>query len=193
VSRLCIRQQRPGRLLDGVVIDDTNLFNNKLQEWEDYYNYHRPHGALGGQTPYERLTRKHTQTSPIYRSRTPASVTSVTQLVRSFLSRVKCGLRPPPLVAGPVRSSLRSGRPARRRRMSKGPMTEEETPQATGPRAVWSCCCLTSGPAFSAADPGHGQSPPVKAMSLAGSRLRVSLDRRRSPGRIGHYEGRPSE
>lgn len=22
---------------------------------EDYYNYHRPHGALDGQTPYERL------------------------------------------------------------------------------------------------------------------------------------------
>ncbi len=30
------------RLLDGVVIDDTNLFNTKLKEWEDYYNYHRP-------------------------------------------------------------------------------------------------------------------------------------------------------
>jgi hypothetical protein len=53
--------------------------------------------------------------------------------VRSFLSRVKCGLRPPPLIAGPVRSSLRCGRPARRRRMTKGPMTEEETPQPPGP------------------------------------------------------------
>jgi len=31
------------------------LFNDNLQEWEDYYNYHRPHGALDGQTPYERL------------------------------------------------------------------------------------------------------------------------------------------
>jgi hypothetical protein len=28
------------------------------KEWEDYYNYHRPHGALGGQTPYERLRQK---------------------------------------------------------------------------------------------------------------------------------------
>jgi transposase InsO family protein len=46
------------RLLDGQVIDDTNLFSQKLQEWEDYYNYHRPHGALGGQTPYERLRQK---------------------------------------------------------------------------------------------------------------------------------------
>jgi len=46
------------RLLDGTVIDDAKVFNNKLQEWEDYYNFHRPHGALGGQTPYERLRQK---------------------------------------------------------------------------------------------------------------------------------------
>jgi transposase InsO family protein len=46
------------RLLDGVIIDDAQVFNDKLQEWEDYYNYHRPHGALGGQTPYERLRQK---------------------------------------------------------------------------------------------------------------------------------------
>jgi len=46
------------RLLQGQVIDDTRLFTEKLQEWEDYYNYHRPHGALGGQTPYERLRQK---------------------------------------------------------------------------------------------------------------------------------------
>ncbi|HVY08575.1 MAG TPA: integrase core domain-containing protein, partial [Mycobacteriales bacterium] len=38
------------------------VFNDKLQEWEDYYNYDRPHGALGGQTPYERLRTK-TETS----------------------------------------------------------------------------------------------------------------------------------
>jgi transposase InsO family protein len=50
------------RLLAGIVIDDANLFNDKLREWEDYYNYHRPHGGLGGQTPYERLRQKtHTQ------------------------------------------------------------------------------------------------------------------------------------
>ena len=46
------------RLLGGAVIDDAKVFNNKLQEWEDYYNYHRPHGGLGGQTPYERLRQK---------------------------------------------------------------------------------------------------------------------------------------
>jgi hypothetical protein len=46
------------RLLEGQLIDDANLFAEKLQEWEDYYNYHRPHGALQGQTPYERLRQK---------------------------------------------------------------------------------------------------------------------------------------
>ncbi|WP_436975838.1 hypothetical protein [Nonomuraea angiospora] len=45
------------QLLDGVVIDDAEVFNDKLREWEDYYNY-RPHGGLGGQTPYERLKQK---------------------------------------------------------------------------------------------------------------------------------------
>ena len=38
--------------------DDIHLFNKKLREWEDYYNFNRPHGALGGQTPYERLKVK---------------------------------------------------------------------------------------------------------------------------------------
>jgi transposase InsO family protein len=42
---------------DGIT-DDIHLFNEKLREWEDYYNYHRPHGALDGQTPYERLLAK---------------------------------------------------------------------------------------------------------------------------------------
>lgn len=45
-------------MLDGVVIDDAKLFNEKLREWEDFYNYNRPHAALGEQTPYERLGRK---------------------------------------------------------------------------------------------------------------------------------------
>ena len=48
------------RLLDGVVIDDAKVFNDRLREWEDYYNYHRPHGGLNGQTPYERLRQKTT-------------------------------------------------------------------------------------------------------------------------------------
>jgi transposase InsO family protein len=44
---------------DGIT-DNIHLFNDKLREWEDYYNYHRPHGALDGQTPYERLLAKTT-------------------------------------------------------------------------------------------------------------------------------------
>jgi len=40
------------------ITDNIQLFNDKLREWEDYYNYHRPHGALDGQTPYERLLAK---------------------------------------------------------------------------------------------------------------------------------------
>lgn len=40
------------------ITDDIHLFNEKLREREDYYNYHRPHGALDGQTPYERLLAK---------------------------------------------------------------------------------------------------------------------------------------
>ncbi len=47
------------RLLDGVVIDDSSTFDDKLREWKDYYN-HRPHGGLGGQNPYERLRQKTT-------------------------------------------------------------------------------------------------------------------------------------
>jgi transposase InsO family protein len=42
---------------DGIS-DDIHLFNEKLREWEDYYNYHRPHRALDGQTPYDRLVAK---------------------------------------------------------------------------------------------------------------------------------------
>ena len=42
---------------DGIT-DDIHLFNEKVREWENYYNYHRPHGALDGQTPYERLIAK---------------------------------------------------------------------------------------------------------------------------------------
>jgi transposase InsO family protein len=47
------------RQLDGVLIDDAKVFNAKIKEWEDYYNFERPHGGLGGQTPYERLMQKH--------------------------------------------------------------------------------------------------------------------------------------
>jgi transposase InsO family protein len=42
---------------DGVS-DDIILFNEKVREWENYYNYNRPHGSLKGQTPFERLMEK---------------------------------------------------------------------------------------------------------------------------------------
>jgi transposase InsO family protein len=34
--------------------DDVDL-NRKLEEWEKFYNYDRPHGAFNGKTPYEAL------------------------------------------------------------------------------------------------------------------------------------------
>ncbi|MQY77043.1 MAG: transposase [Spirochaeta sp.] len=32
--------------------DDVDL-NEKLEGWEQFYNYHRPHGYHGGKKPYE--------------------------------------------------------------------------------------------------------------------------------------------
>jgi transposase InsO family protein len=37
--------------------DDVDL-NKKLKIWEDFYNFHRPHGAFKGKTPYEILKEK---------------------------------------------------------------------------------------------------------------------------------------
>lgn len=37
--------------------DDVDL-EAKLEEWENFYNYHRPHGAFRGRTPYEALREK---------------------------------------------------------------------------------------------------------------------------------------
>ena len=54
-----IDDQKFYQLLDqDGISDDIHLFNEKLREWEDYYNYHRLHGALQGQTPFERLIEK---------------------------------------------------------------------------------------------------------------------------------------
>jgi transposase InsO family protein len=59
------------RMLDGVVVDNTQLFNVKLQEWEHFYNFDRPHAGLGGQTPYERLREKtKAPSSAVYISQT---------------------------------------------------------------------------------------------------------------------------
>ena len=32
--------------------------HRKLEEWQNFYNYHRPHSALNGKTPYEQLREK---------------------------------------------------------------------------------------------------------------------------------------
>jgi transposase InsO family protein len=37
--------------------DDVDL-NDKLSEWERYYNFHGPHGGLNEKTPYEVLREK---------------------------------------------------------------------------------------------------------------------------------------
>ena len=34
--------------------DDVDL-NKKLEEWERFYNFSRPHGAFDGKSPYEAL------------------------------------------------------------------------------------------------------------------------------------------
>jgi transposase InsO family protein len=56
------------RQLKGVVIDDAQLFNDKLAEWEAFYNYHRPHGALGGQTPTNASSKRPQERPPSKRS-----------------------------------------------------------------------------------------------------------------------------
>jgi transposase InsO family protein len=59
LSRKTVDEQEFYQLLDKEgITDDIHLFNDKLRQWEGYYNYHRPHGALDGQTPYERLLAK---------------------------------------------------------------------------------------------------------------------------------------
>jgi hypothetical protein len=40
-------QEEPYRGLEGVVIDGTELFDDRLQEWRDFHNFNRSHGAPG--------------------------------------------------------------------------------------------------------------------------------------------------
>lgn len=63
-------------MLGGVVVDDAKVLGRRLQEWEDFYNFDRPHGALGGQIPCERLRQK-------------ADGTSVTGLCQSHTSAAR--------------------------------------------------------------------------------------------------------
>jgi len=45
------------------IAEDIHLLNDMLREWEDYYNYHRPHGALDGQIPYGRFVPRRASAS----------------------------------------------------------------------------------------------------------------------------------
>ena len=47
-------------MVEGVVIDDTALFNDRLQEWKSFYSFNRRYGTLNGGTPYERLRKQIT-------------------------------------------------------------------------------------------------------------------------------------
>jgi transposase InsO family protein len=47
--------RRSYQLLD--YTDDVNL-KSKLAQWEQFYNFSRPHGAFKGKTPYEALREK---------------------------------------------------------------------------------------------------------------------------------------
>ena len=39
-----------------VRLEGTNVdLGKKLRQWEDFYNFNRPHGAFKGKTPYEEL------------------------------------------------------------------------------------------------------------------------------------------
>jgi hypothetical protein len=72
--------------------------------------------------------------------------------------------------AGPVLAPLRAAGPPAPAH-DKGLVTEDDTPQATGPRVILINLLRASGPAFSMADSGHGRPPPVKALTVpAGSR-----------------------
>lgn len=47
-----------GRLLEGAVIDDVNLFAERLQQWETTTTVIVPRGAPAGQVPNEQLRQK---------------------------------------------------------------------------------------------------------------------------------------
>jgi transposase InsO family protein len=77
------------RLLDkGGVSDDIHLVNKKVREWENYYNHNRPHGGLGGQTPFERFLErtKLSRKNPLPTLRVPLGLHPVAAVCG-------CGLR----------------------------------------------------------------------------------------------------
>jgi transposase InsO family protein len=61
--------------------DDVDL-NEMLREWESFYNYHRPHSAHNGKTPYEVLKEKMQASSQ--RSVEPAELKEVAPAVKTI-------------------------------------------------------------------------------------------------------------
>jgi transposase InsO family protein len=69
IRHVYIRPRTPrlnGKVERSHRVDEQEFY--QLLEWEDYYNYHRPHGALDGQTPYERLLARKTSASVLPKS-----------------------------------------------------------------------------------------------------------------------------
>jgi hypothetical protein len=52
------------RLLDGVINDDANLFNDKLQEWAGLLQLPSPSGRTGRTDPLRGIERKTNSTNP---------------------------------------------------------------------------------------------------------------------------------
>nr|WP_254646017.1 integrase core domain-containing protein [Streptomyces samsunensis] len=97
---------------------DAEVFNDKLREWEDYYNYHRPHGDLGGPPPTNASSRR-----PRPRRNRRSSVAQPGQRPLSY-NLLNCqggslrsprAARPPagPALLSPPRSSPAGARTAR--------------------------------------------------------------------------------
>jgi transposase InsO family protein len=58
IRQVYIKPRTPrlnGKVEQSHVTDDVDL-NKKLPEWENYYDFNRPHRAFAGKTPYEALT-----------------------------------------------------------------------------------------------------------------------------------------
>jgi hypothetical protein len=56
------------------------VFNDKLKEWEDYYNDNRPHGGLDGQAPRDFYNEPRPSPAPTNVSGTARCLEGVTSL-----------------------------------------------------------------------------------------------------------------
>ncbi|MFC4003687.1 hypothetical protein ACFS2C_09940 [Prauserella oleivorans] len=62
--------------MTGIGIDDINIFNARLKEWQDY-SYHRPHGGSTARHTMRHLASRsglRHQVQAIIVSRTPGSI-----------------------------------------------------------------------------------------------------------------------